>query len=31
MLRRGYGVQKFTADSILFREIQSKKLDILMF
>ena len=28
---RRYGVPKFTADAILFREIQCKKRDILMF
>ena len=27
----GYDVQKYTADAILFREIQCKKMDNLMF
>ena len=27
----GYDVRKFTADTILFREIQSKKRDVLAF
>ena len=31
MLRRRYDVPKITADAILFREIQYKKMDILLF
>ena len=27
----GYDVRKFTADAIMFREIQCKKMDTLMF
>ena len=30
-LWRCYDIQKFNADAILFREIMSKKMDILMF
>ena len=31
MLLRRYDVQKFTVDAILFREIQCKEMDIVMF